>query len=262
MDSLTHVYFAWRLADVSGTDKASAYAALFPQIDRNPPYFHRLYAHNFALARDLSRIGQEVMATGKIPPKFKDNYAWKRFLEERPRILSYREKFSNASGIVLPAPGTDALSGAVAYLSHIYFDTYNNPVQAFLPDVVHSCAQVDLWKSLNPVAFRLSLYESDNIEAFRKRLYFSSLWETRLEPHALAYALIESTAGTCFVKVSTRLIKKMYDSLDIGGHPDAKDLREAREFMREKESLTIKLTLEYGRKEPHLKRFDRPPLPA
>src|SRR5256886_17263134 len=141
MDSLTHVYFAWRLAEVSGTDKASASAALFPQIDRNPPYFHRLYAHNFALARDLTKIGQEVMASGKIPARFRENYAWKRFLEERPRILAYREKFSVASGLPLPGPGTDALSGAIAYLSHIYFDTYNNPVQAFLPEVVHSCAR-------------------------------------------------------------------------------------------------------------------------
>src|SRR5207249_8335217 len=104
MDSLTHVYFAWRLAEVSGTETASAYAALFPQIDRNPPYFHRLYAHNFALARDLTKIGQEVMATGKIPVKFRENYAWKRFLQERPRILAYREKFSAASGLPLPAP--------------------------------------------------------------------------------------------------------------------------------------------------------------
>ena len=262
MDSLTHVYFAWRLAEVSGTDKASAYAALFPQIDRNPPYFHRLYAHNFALARDLTKIGQEVMATGKIPVKFRENYAWKRFLQERPRILAYRAKFSEASGLALPAPGTDALSGAIAYLSHIYFDTYNNPVQAFLPDVVHSCAQVGLWKALNPVAFRLSLYESDNIEAFRKRLYFGSLWEARLEPHALAYALIAQTAATCFVDVSSRLVKKTYGALRIGEPPDGKDLRDAREFIREKENLTIKLTLEYGRKEPHLKRFDRPPLPV
>ena len=262
MDSLTHVYFAWRLAEVSGTDKASAYAALFPQIDRNPPYFHRLYAHNFALARDLTKIGQEVMASGKIPTRFKENYAWKRFLQERPRILAYREKFSVASGLPLPAPGTDALSGAIAYLSHIYFDTYNNPVQAFLPEVVHSCAQVGLWKALNPVAFRLSLYESDNIEAFRKRLYFGSLWETRLEPHALAYALIAQTAATCFVDVPSRLVKKTYRALGIGEPPDGKDLRAAREFIREKENLTIKLTLEYGRKQPHLKRFERPPLPA
>ncbi|PYO71265.1 MAG: hypothetical protein DMD64_15185, partial [Gemmatimonadetes bacterium] len=116
MDSLTHVYFAWRLAEVSGTDPGSAYAALFPQIDRNPPYFHRLYAHNFALARELGRIGQEVMATGKIPPRFKDNYAWKRFLEERPRIVAYREKFAEAAGVSLPPPGTDVLSGAIAYL--------------------------------------------------------------------------------------------------------------------------------------------------
>src|SRR3989449_3439095 len=127
MDSLTHVYFAWRLAEVSGTDKASAYAALFPQIDRNPPYFHRLYAHNFALARDLSRIGQEVMATGKIPPKFKDNYAWKRFLEERPRILSYRQKFSAAAGRPPPPPGADALSGSPAYPSPTHSPTPSTP---------------------------------------------------------------------------------------------------------------------------------------
>jgi hypothetical protein len=262
MDSLTHVYFAWRLAEVSATDPASAYASLFPQIDRNPPYFHRLYAHNFGLARDLSKIGQEVMSTGRIPTKFKDNYVWKRFLEERPRILSYRQKFSKASGVSLPAPGTDALSGAIAYLSHIYFDTYNNPVQAFLPEIVHSCAQVELWQSLNPVAFRLSLYQSDNLEAFRKRLYFSNLWDARLEPHALAYALVEQTAASCFVKVSRLLVKKTNDGLGIGGRPDAADLHEAQEFMREAHALTTKLTLEYGRKKPRLKRADRPPLPV
>jgi hypothetical protein len=262
MDSLTHVYFAWRLAQISGTDPASAYACLFPQIDRNPPYFHRLYAHNFALARELSKIGQEVMATGKIPPKFKDNYAWKRFYQERSRILSYREKFAEASGESLPAPGTDALSGALAYLSHIYFDTYNNPVQAFLPEIVHSCAQVKLWESLDPVAFRLSLYQADHLEAFRRRLYFSNLWDVRLEPHAIAYALIAQTARACVVKVPPRLVKSIYDGLGIGARPDAGDLKEATEFMRENEDITIKLTLEYGRKTPRLKRFDRPPLPV
>ena len=262
MDSLTHVYFAWRLAEVSGTDPGSAYAALFPQIDRNPPYFHRLYAHNFALARELGRIGQEVMATGKIPPRFKDNYAWKRFLEERPRIVAYREKFAEAAGVSLPPPGTDVLSGAIAYLSHIYFDTYNNPVQAFLPEIVHSCAQVKLWQSLDPVAFRLSLYQSDHIEAFRRRLYFSSLWDARLEPHALAYALIAQTARTCFVKVPPRVVASTYKAIGIGEPPDARELREATDFIREKEDLTIRLTLEYGRMKPRLKRFDRPPLPV
>src|SRR5947207_7573076 len=93
MDSLTHVYFAWRLAEVSGTDKASAYAALFPQIDRNPPYFHRLYAHNFALARDLTKIGQEVMASGKIPTRFKENYAWSASSRSGPASLRIERSF-------------------------------------------------------------------------------------------------------------------------------------------------------------------------
>src|SRR5205814_10165187 len=104
--------------------------------------FHRLYAHNFALARDLSKIGQEVMATGKVPAKFKDNYAWRRFLQERPRIVAYREKFSAAAGVPLPAPGTDAWSGAIAALSHIYLGTYNNPVQALLPYIAPCCSRV------------------------------------------------------------------------------------------------------------------------
>ena len=262
MDSLTHFYFAWRLAKVSGVDPASTYAALFPQIDRSPPYFHRLYAHNFALARELSKIGQEVMATGRIPPKLKANYAWKRFLEERPRIIAYRDKFAEAAAVSLPAPGTDPLAGTIAYLSHIYFDTYNNPVQAFLPEIVHSCSQVDLWESLDPVAFRLALYQSDNLAAFRKRMYFSKLWDVQLEPHALAYALIVRTAASCVVKVPARLVKKTYEGLGIGEHPDGKELREALEFMKEEQDLTTRLTLEYGKKRPRLKRADRPPLPA
>src|SRR6266516_3925191 len=90
----------------------------------------------------------------------------------------------------------------------------------------------------------------------------SSLWDARLEPHALAYALIAQTARTCFVKVPLRVVASTYKAIGIGEPPDARELREATDFIREKEDLTIRLTLEYGRMKPRLKRSDRPPLPV
>src|SRR5207247_5113080 len=129
---------------------------------------------------------------------------------------------------------------------------------AFLPEIVQSWPQVKLWQSLDPVAFRLSLYQSDHIEAFRRRLYFSSLWDARLEPHALAYALIAQTARSCFVKVPPRVVASTYKAIGIGEPPDARELREATDFIGGKGDLTMRLPVEYGRMKPRLKRFDRP----
>ena len=99
-------------------------------------------------------------------------------------------------------------------------------------------------------------------ELFEEDADLSSLWDARLEPHALAYALIAQTARSCFVKVPPRVVASTYKAIGIGEPPDARELREATDFIREKEDLTIRLTLEYGRMKPRLKRFDRPPLPV
>ncbi|PYO74618.1 MAG: hypothetical protein DMD64_03125, partial [Gemmatimonadetes bacterium] len=73
---------------------------------------------------------------------------------------------------------------------------------------------------------------------------------------------IAQTARSCFVKVPPRVVASTYKAIGIGEPPDARELREATDFIREKEDLTIRLTLEYGRMKPRLKRFDRPPLPV
>lgn len=59
---------------------------------------------------------------------------------------------------------SDKISGGIAVLSHIYFDTFNIPVQAFLPDSVYSSGQWEFWKNVGYLTFRSKFYDARAIQ--------------------------------------------------------------------------------------------------
>jgi hypothetical protein len=58
MDSQTHVEFADQLLAIAGRPAGCAVASLFPQIDRHPHVFHRMYAHTVL---SLDRISDDMV---------------------------------------------------------------------------------------------------------------------------------------------------------------------------------------------------------
>ncbi len=85
---------------------------------------------------------------------------------------------------------TDKLSAAVSLLSHTYFDTYNNPVQIFLPNCALCSAQWEFWSKIDYMKFRGDFYKPENIIPFRKEIAKSKVWNTTVKPEALMKALI------------------------------------------------------------------------
>ena len=118
-------------------------------------------------------------------------YAFTRISEEAPGFLKLLDDARDVVGDErVTKISTDKLSAAVSLLSHTYFDTYNNPVQIFLPDCSLCSAQWDFWSKIDYMKFRGDFYKPENIVPFRKEVAKSKVWNVTLKPEALMKAMI------------------------------------------------------------------------
>ena len=173
MDSLTHVELSRRLVAAVGGPEGAAIAALFPQIDREPPTLHRLHAHNVQRAEPITRLGLALLSGGR-PPDGADGYELQRFEAEAGRFQAY---LRGPLGAPPPPEGPEAFEPALlAFVSHLYLDTFNQPVQPFAPAAVYCAGQWRLWELLGD--FRKRLYTTPLIESLRRQLFADGIWSS------------------------------------------------------------------------------------
>ena len=183
MDSKTHLEVSARLMAAMGAPREAAIAALFPQVDREPPTLHRLHAHNLARARPITSMGLWALFDG--PPQPSDAYELRRFRDETPRFRAYLDGQLDARG----ALQADALEPALlSYVSHLWLDTFNQPVQPFAPWNIYCSGQWTLWQQLGD--FRKTLYTTDAIDRLRAAIFAEPVWSA-LPGHSIA-ALLEA----------------------------------------------------------------------
>lgn len=192
MDSRSHVEFALRLLPKSY--ETAALTSLFPQIDRRPATLHRNYAHHLPKVRSLVRVGwasligdSELAAKSWFPTKEEESYVASRFRDETERIRSYLD-------VKMPQTiGSDFVSAAeMAYVSHLYLDTFNQPVQAFTPSRSVVSGQFELWDRVGD--FRYRLYVQGVVEELRKDWLKSSIWNTTFTVSEMTHAMITRLA--------------------------------------------------------------------
>lgn len=193
MDHSTHVSMAYKLLDACECDKAASMYSLLPAIDREPAHFHRVYAHiisNFPkiLSSSIYILAGTKVKASKINEK---SYEYQRIKEDKEYFEGLMKKavpFVGDSTILQPS--SDLVSAAVALLSHIYFDTFNNPVQAFLPESPYASGKWDFWANIGYLAFRERFYTKSVIENFRERLFNDKIWNVKLDPFTLIKCVI------------------------------------------------------------------------
>jgi hypothetical protein len=153
MDWGTHVVLAAKLLESCGLDKGAAIYSVIPVIDKEPPHFHRVYAHILENQPEFLDVAMEVLngngvssnnftalhrkkeekinqlnkeLAGLSPDDYegrtkleKKIYAHRRIVEEAPGFLSHAE---DAVKIVedesVRKISKDKLSAAVSLLSH------------------------------------------------------------------------------------------------------------------------------------------------
>lgn len=189
MDSRTHVMLAAHLLRLTGGDKGLSIVSLFPQVDRNPPTLHRLYAHTVFRAREITLMGLvHFLGAGHVAgvERYKNDFVAQRFQAEAGRILSY------AQGPVWSkeVAQKQVPHAIMAYISHLYLDTYNQPTQPFAPYSLMCSGQWELWAALGD--FRHALYTTTIIDALRDELVTDSLWQVEpvFDPDAMIHAML------------------------------------------------------------------------
>lgn len=225
MDWGTHVVLAAKLLESCSLDKGAAIYSVIPVIDKEPPHFHRVYAHILENQPDFLDVAMEVFngrgtserdfsilnrikdekikqfntEIAKLPSDDfegkrrleKKIYAHRRIVEETPCFINHAE---DAVDIVedesVSKISTDKLSAAVSLLSHTYFDVWNNPVQIFLPACSYCSAQWEFWNNVDYMKFRSEFYKTENIIPFRKEIAKSKVWAMKLKPEAIIKAMI------------------------------------------------------------------------
>ncbi len=214
-----------KVLECCGLDKGAAIYSVIPVIDKEPAHFHRVYAHILENQPDFLDVAIEIFSSDEVKERDFDSlnkliaekiktlmagignipsedyvgkrllekkvYAYKRITEEIPVFMKHAE---DASDLVndesVKNISCDKLSAAVSLLSHTYFDTWNNPIQLFLPECSYCSAQWEFWNNIDYMKFRGDFYKPENIINFRKEIIKSRVWDIKLKPEALIKAFI------------------------------------------------------------------------
>jgi hypothetical protein len=193
MDHVTHLVMAYKLLESCGCRSGSSIYSVLPALDREPPHFHRVYAHIISNFPRMLTTATHIFCNHwplELPVDL-HSYEYDRINVDSEYYLSLVKKASaltNDDSMLDLKP--ELVGGGLALLSHLYFDTYNNPVQAFLPDSVYPSGQWDFWKSVDYFTFRTKFYTQESLSVFRKGVLESDVWDAKIDPYGMIKAMI------------------------------------------------------------------------
>ncbi len=215
MDSRSHIEFARRL--LKKENSIEVLGALFPQIDRQPAVLHRNFAHHLNKAIPITRDGLACLSGIPTDGGTKNPYVLERLQQEKSRIVAYIPE------VQIPVVLNENIeSGAlVGFVSHLYLDTFNQPVQAFTPHKSNCAGQFLLWDKIGD--FRYQLYVEGAVEALRKDWLKSSIWNTSYSHKDLLYGMTYRLGVLADIPTEGDLFQKTIRSLGLNS--DNKNLQ-------------------------------------
>lgn len=240
MDSQTHIEFAEKLLGISHNHPAYAVVSLFPQIDRYPHVFHRMYAHTVFKARRFAETGLRVLNQDDWRDD-SQKYAVRRFKEEKARFQTYLQ----AQSWTLPEIDPHAHEAALlAYVSHLYLDTFNQPTQPFSPVSIYCAGQWRLWEQIGD--FRLTLYTTPVIDRLRQELMAHSLWsEAQAFPASVQIeAMLQRLWRQSLGKIDEAIVAPSMEAMGLRRNP-ANEVAQARDFFESFENMLVGLHLKH-----------------
>jgi hypothetical protein len=242
MDSMTHIYFAANLLKVARLDQRAVACSLFPQIDRTPAYYHRLYAHSIAKAAPIVAASRDVYWSSNASPD-ETSYFQTRLYEDKDRIQRY---VVASPYYVDDATVPSDLSMRLSFVSHLYNDQFNNPIQAFVPYSVYPSGAWNLWESIDAAEFRWYLYERAAIDDFRSETFAGSEWNAVNDGEALIAAMITRLAKASAVSIEQQAVDAAMRSVGVADAVGTIEHKEAVELLQEHDERVCALIRKFS----------------
>ena len=207
MDHLTHVVLAIKMLKSCNCDVGACIYSLLPALDRSPPYYHRMYGHVLKNFPNMLEVALSIYS-GRVNQSRDPFYEVERLKAERSYFVdkvAEVSKFLNEPAILQPS--SDRKSAALALVSHLYFDMYNNPIQLFLPYSFSCSGQWSFWRSIDYWKFRTKFYKGQAIARFRRNIYVDCIWNVRMEAISLMFAMINRIGELTKPKIDSGVIE-------------------------------------------------------
>lgn len=252
MDSMTHIHFAARLLDACEQSRDALDACLFPQVDRNPAYYHRLYAHSAPKAAQIIAAAKdaywpEVVGQGVAKPVgAQEDYFRHRLREDVGRISGYVSKSPFADQSSREVPSDDAV--LLSFVSHLYNDLYNNPIQAFIPYSVIPSGAWSLWESIDSSEFRWYLYNKETISELRSEVFDDTRWSEHFTYQGMVAAMISELARAAASTIDSTATIQVLESVGLGEVYRTKEHIDAEAFLQDHGMLLESAIRKYSKR--------------
>ncbi|MBY4602890.1 MULTISPECIES: hypothetical protein [Bacillus] len=223
MDRYSHIALAEGLLKVCDENTNMAYLSVIPLIDGEPSFLHRLHCHPLVKGKLLMDCALNVFgAKNCIPPKVsEDTYEFKRLNQEKEDLTNTFVAATNKNPKEMAfQAGYGAL---LSIISHSYFDTYNNAVQAFAPYESYCAGQYDMWSKVDYFNYRIKWYEQTAPEV-RKKVLAEDFWNVKFTAEEMVKGLIHRIAALTQPQVKEESIKEVEKVLGVNNIPFNKEV--------------------------------------
>jgi hypothetical protein len=189
MDTDTHLLFATSILEYIGLNPKYAIYAALPTLDREPPHQHRQMFHNFAAYKQINSVLRHTVNEGRIvnermERKFQPelfSFPSLDYIRDRISDLTTLKKWQAGSAEwslldAIPEDISEGIAATLAFTTHLFLDTWNNPVQCFVPLNMMCCFQWDAFDSKNYSRYRNSFYTESSLYNFRKAIQDKASW--------------------------------------------------------------------------------------
>lgn len=181
MDNETHIVLASKLLEICGQNKDTIIYSVLPNLDKEPIYFKGIYAHNLKNLPIILDSALEIF-TGKKTQVARNSYIFTKIKKNKDEFLNSLSLVKDLIKYKEARIGDNKMNAALCLTSHLYFDTFTQPLQAFIPHASPSSGQWLFWDNIDYLTFKESFNKKNFVFNLRKKILDSNVWNFKSKP--------------------------------------------------------------------------------
>lgn len=181
MDNGTHIVLASKLLEICGQGKNSVIYSILPNLDKEPVYFKGVYTHNLENLPIVLDSTLEIFS-GKRTNVAKNSYIFTKIKENKDEFMNCLGLVKDLINYKESKIGDNKVNAALCLVSHLYFDSFTQPLQVFIPHASPCSGQWFFWDKINYLSFKESFNQKNFFFDFRKKIIDSDVWNFKPKP--------------------------------------------------------------------------------